>query len=133
MPPPGSGPPKSTATPTRHSPADIFVLLWNTLSNILGTTATATLIARALKGALPSTPALAEVSIATRRFTYHYQLPHSWRAPDNADAMAAVNRLLEELVPLLTALTGQVVVRQLARLEPLGLNRMLVRQEPPRS
>ncbi len=132
MPPAGSASPTPNGSPARHSAADVFVLLWNTLSNILGTTATATLIARALKGAMPSTPALAEVSIATRRFTYHYQLPHSWRAPDNADALAAVNRLLEELVPLLTALTGQVVVRQLARLEPLALNRMLFKQEPPR-
>ena len=132
MPPAGPDSPTANGTSTRHSAADVFVLLWNTLSNILGTTATATLIARALKNALPSTPALAEVSIATRRFTYHYQLPHSWRAPDNADATTAVNRLLEELVPLLTALTGPIVVRQLARLEPLGLNRALVKQEPPR-
>jgi hypothetical protein len=119
-------------TPARYSAADVFVLLWNTLSQILGTTATATLIARAVKGALPSTPALAEVSITTRRFTYDYQLPDSWRAPENATATAAVNRLIEELVPLLSALTGQVVLRQLAGLEPLALKKVPVEQEPPR-
>jgi hypothetical protein len=109
----------------------LFVLLWDTLSNILGTAATATLIGRASKRALPSAPALAEISITTKRFIYEYRLPDSWRAPDNANAAAAFDRLLVELVPLLTALTGQVVVRQLARLEPFVAKRLLVAQEPP--
>jgi len=109
----------------------LFVLLWDTLSNILGTAATATLIARALKRALPSTPVLGDLSITTKKFTYAYKLPDSWRAPDNADATAGFDRLLEELVPLLTALTGHVVVRQLARLEPFAAKRLLVEQEPP--
>jgi hypothetical protein len=129
--PAGSKTQKTHNQVTPYPAADLFALLWNTLSNILGTGATAALIARALRGALPSTPALADVSIATRRFTYGYQLPDSWRSPDNAEATAAVNQLMMELVPLLTALTGRVVVRQLARLEALGLNRLLVKQEPP--
>jgi hypothetical protein len=116
----------SGATPA----ADLFVLLWDTLSNILGTAATATLIGRASKRALPSTPALAEISITTKRFTYEYRLPDSWRAPDNANATAAFDRLLAQLVPLLTSLTGQVVVRQLARLEPFAA-KLLAAQEPP--
>jgi len=45
--------------------------------------------------------------------------------------MAAFDRLLEELIPLLTALTGQVVVRQLARLEAFAAKGSLVTQEPP--
>ncbi len=113
------------------SAAHLFVLLWDTLSNILGTAATATLIARAVKRAMRSTPAFAGVSITTKKFTYEYRLPDSWRAPDNAAAMAAFDRLLEELVPLLTTLTGHVVVRQLARLAPFAAKRLLVEQEPP--
>jgi hypothetical protein len=107
------------------------VLLWETLSNILGTAATATLIARALKRALPSTPGLAELSITTKHFTYDYLLPEGWCTRDDACGVAAVDRLLEELVPLLTTLTGHVVVRQLARLEPFAANRLLIEQEPP--
>jgi hypothetical protein len=123
-----------TADPSRPeagSAAHLFVLLWDTLSNILGTAATATLIARAIKRALPSTPALAELSITTRKFTYEYRLPACWPAADNAAATAAFDRLLEELVPLLTALTGHVVVRHMARLEPFSTKGLLVEEEPP--
>ena len=112
------------------SAAGLFVLLWETLSNIFGTAATATLIARAMKRASPSAPGLAELLITTKNFTYEYRLPDAWRAPDNGNAMAAFDRLLEELIPLLTTLTGHVVVRQLARLEPFAA-KGLVKQEPP--
>jgi hypothetical protein len=84
-----------------------------------------------VKRAVPSTPVLRELSITTKKFTYEYKLPDSWRAPDNTDATAGFDRLLDELVPLLTTLTGHVVVRQLARLEPFAAKRMLVEQEPP--
>ena len=107
------------------------MLLWETLSNIFGTAATATLIARAMKRASPSAPGLAELLITTKNFTYEYRLPDAWRAPDNAKAMAAFDRLLEELIPLLTTLTGHVVVRQLARLEPFAARELLVKREPP--
>jgi hypothetical protein len=112
------------------SAADLFVLLWDTLSGIFGTAATATLIARAVKRASASMPGLAGLLISTRNFTYEYRLPDGWRASDNANAMAAFDRLLEELVPLLTTLTGHVVVRQLARLEPFAAKGLLVKQEP---
>jgi hypothetical protein len=112
------------------SAAGLFVLLWETLSNIFGTAATATLIARAMKRASPSSPGLAELLITTKNFTYEYRLPDAWRAAD-ANAMAAFDRLLEELIPLLSALTGHVVVRQLARLEPFAAKGLLVKQEPP--
>jgi hypothetical protein len=117
--------------PDAGSAAALFVLLWDTLSNLLGTAATATLIARALKRASSSTPALADMSITTKKFCYEYRLPDSWREPDNGEAAGAFDRLLEELVPLLTALTGRVVVRQLARLGPFATRRLLVEQEPP--
>jgi hypothetical protein len=53
--------------PRAGSAAHLFVLLWDTLSNILGTAATATLIARAVKRATRFTPALADVLITTVR------------------------------------------------------------------
>ena len=112
------------------SAAHLFVLLWDTLSNILGTAATATLIARAVKRRVPSTPGLAELLITTKNFSYEYRVPDTWCSPDNTDATAAFDRLLEELVPLLTTLTGHVVVRQLARLEPFAAKGLLVKQEP---
>jgi hypothetical protein len=114
-----------------RSAADLFVLLWDTLSNIFGTAATATLIARAIRRAAPSIDGLAEVRITTRNFTYEYRLPDSWQASNDASATAAFDRLMEELVPLLTTLTGQVVVRQLARLEPFAAKGLPVKQEPP--
>jgi len=109
----------------------VFVLLWDTLSNILGTAATATLMARAVKRASPSTPALADLFITTKNFTYEYRLPDSWRVPESAAATGAFDRLLEELAPLLTALTGHVVLRQLARLDAFASKGLLVEQEPP--
>jgi hypothetical protein len=106
-------------------------LLWDTLSNILGTAATATLVARALKRAAPSTPLLAELCITTKKFCYEYRLPESWSAPDNAAAVVAFDRLLDQLVPLLITLTGHVVVRQLARLEPFSARALPAGEEPP--
>lgn len=119
------------SAPQAGSAAASFVLLWDTLSNILGSAATATLIARALKRASRSTPMLADLSITTKHFTYEYRLPDSWRAANNADATAAFDRLMLELVPLLTMLTGHVIVRQLARLESFAAKRLLVEEEPP--
>lgn len=113
------------------SAADLFVLLWDTLSKILGTAAAATLISRAVKRAGTSAPALAELSITTKNFTYEYRLPACWRE-DSTAATAAFDRVLEELVPLLTALTGHVVVRQIARLEPFSAKGLLMEEEPPR-
>jgi len=127
---PSRTPAYPTHVPQPGSAAALFVLLWETLSNVLGTAATATLVARALKRASPSTPALAGMSITTKKFTYEYQVPDSWRVHDNG-AMAAFDRLLEELVPLLNALTGRVVLRQLARLEPFATKRQLLDKESP--
>jgi hypothetical protein len=106
------------------------MLLWDTLSSILGTAATATLLARALKRAAPSAPLLAELLITTKKFSYEYRLPESWRAPDNAVAIAAFDRLLEQLVPLLITLTGHVVVRQIARLEEFSVRALPAGEEP---
>ena len=113
------------------SAAGLFVLLWETLSNIFGTAATATLIARAMKRALPSTPGLAELLITTKNFTYDYRLPEAGGHRTMRSAMAAFDRLLEELIPLLTTLTGHVVVRQLARLEPFAAKGLLVETGAP--
>ena len=118
------------ARPEVGSAAGLFVFLWETLSNV--------------SGPLPP-PRFSprhETGIAVRAwtrgaadrhedFTYRSRLPGAWRAPDNAKARAAFDRLFGELIPLLATLTGRVVVRRLAGLEPFAARELLVKREPP--
>ena len=107
-----------------ESPADaectaaaLFDALWGGLADVIGPTATSALIQRSVKRALPDDAGLRELVIARDGFTYTYTVPPSWTEA-GAQPRAAVARLVAELWPLLTELTGSVVIRRL-RDEPL--------------
>jgi hypothetical protein len=98
------------------SAAELFALLWETLADVLGTAATATLLRRAIKQAASQTSWSEPVVVTRNGVDYEYRLPETWKQPGNEKAVAALRVVAAELRVLLVELTGPVVVRQLARL-----------------
>lgn len=99
------------------SGAALFGMLWEELVDVLGPTATATLVRRAARRALPRSPELVELDVARVDGEFRYSLPPSF---ERADAPPApLRELLDELRPLLAELTGQVVFRRLERVPQL--------------
>lgn len=92
---------------TESTPADLFQLLWDSLTDVLGSAATATLLRRSLKRA-----ALQGVEITRDHFEYRYVLPPTW-SEGGEEAVGALRALGTELKPLLEELTGPVVLRRL--------------------
>ena len=98
------------------SAAELFDLLWDSLADVLGTAATATLVRRALTQVAPRTSAGEAVVVARHGLNYEYRLPEAWQRVGNKDAVGALRMVAAELGVLLVELTGPVVVRRLARL-----------------
>jgi hypothetical protein len=100
------------------SSGDLFGLLWRGLADILGTAAAATLLRRAAQRTLPRCPELLALVITRESLEYRYTLPVHWgdAAPK---AEGELSELARELWPLLTALTGSVVVQRLAQIPEL--------------
>ena len=106
--------------PNRTSPpldpairaSDLFAVLWRTLSDLLGTTTTATLLRCSRNAAARRSPALADVHIDRDGFEYRYTLPSSWFSDDGA-GVAGMRELIAELRQRLMELTGSVILKQL--------------------
>lgn len=97
------------------SAAELFDLLWESLADVLGTAATATLVRRALKQVASQTSS--EPVIVTRNgLEYEYRVPEAWKQPGNEEAIGALRAVAAELRVLLVELTGTVVVARLGRL-----------------
>ncbi|MGC3998211.1 MAG: hypothetical protein QM767_12315 [Anaeromyxobacter sp.] len=114
----------TSVTPLRGSgpgsAADLFKRLWDELVALISTPATAALMRRALKRAVPRIPELQGVAVNREGLEYAFVLPAHWRDPARADAVQALRRLVrEELEPLFRELTGPVVSRHLARVAEL--------------
>jgi hypothetical protein len=90
----------------------VFEVLWGSLADVIGPTATAALIQRSVKRASADQPELHDVVIARDRFVYTYSLPTSWSQTADAPT-SALKQVLRHLWPLLSELTGSVVVRRL--------------------
>jgi hypothetical protein len=99
--------------------AELFDLLWESLADVLGTAATATLVRRAIKAAASKTSWSESVTVARKGLDYEYRLPETWKQPGNEEALSALRVVAAELRVLLVELTGPVVVRRLARLAAL--------------
>jgi hypothetical protein len=100
------------------SAAELFELLWESLADVLGTAATATLLRRAIKQAASHTSWSEPVIVARNGPDYEYRLPDTWKQPANEEAFGALRLVAAELRVLLVELTGPVVVRRLGRLAP---------------
>jgi hypothetical protein len=97
--------------------AELFALLWDTLTDLLGPATTATLLRRCVKYAMGRYPILGRVTIRRETFEYHYDLPTNWNQ-QSEEASEALRALVRELWRVLVPLTDQVVVRRLAELSP---------------
>lgn len=95
------------------TPSTILTEVWESMAEILGTAATATLIRRAAERGAGKMPNLTNLEISRDNLVRYYKVPESWRAPDQAQAVLEVSTLLDELRPLLARLTGQIVVRRI--------------------
>jgi hypothetical protein len=95
----------------------MFRLLWDALSDLLGTAATAALVRRAVRRALPRSPELNEFVIERVDLEFGYRAPSAFSQPTTQ--APALTALLDELRPLLFELTGQVALRSLARIPEL--------------
>ena len=98
------------------SAAELFDLLWESLADILGTAATATLLRRAIKAAASKTSWSESVTMVRTGLDYEYRLPETWKQPGNEEAVSALRVVVAELRVLLVELTGVVVVARLGRL-----------------
>jgi hypothetical protein len=106
------------------SAAESFHLLWESLADVLGTAASATLLRRAIKRAASQTSS-EPVLVTKNGLDYLYRLPETWKQPGNEEAIDALRLVAAELRVLLVELTGPVVVRRLGRLAPFreqGIN-----------
>jgi len=101
------------------SAAEVFDVLWESLADVVGTAATATLLRRAIKRAASQTSWPEPVTVARNGLDYEYRLPETWNQPGNGEAIGALRAVAAELRVLLVELTGPVVVRRLSRLAPL--------------
>lgn len=114
----GSGQSGEDGAPAELSGAGLFGLLWESLADVLGTAATATLLRRAAQRAALRRPELAELAIARSHLEYRYTLPPAWEGHEDG-AIVALRDLVGELRPLLVEMTGQVVVRHLEKIPAL--------------
>ena len=92
--------------------------MWESLADVLGTAATATLLRRAIKHTASDTSWPEPVVVIRNGLDYEYRLPEAWKQPGNEKAVGALRVVAAELRVLLVELTGPVVVRRLARLAP---------------
>ena len=115
----GDQPAPETVPDPAGSAAALFDALWRALVEAIGPTATAALLQRSIRRASASTPLLDGLIITRKQFTYAYQLPLAW-SQSSPEAVAAVRAVVGELVPLLTEMTGQVVIRRLSTIPALA-------------
>jgi len=123
------------ASPALVAPALAFAQLWNALADVLGTAATSTLLRRAIRRASVQAPELADVAVLREGLAYRYELPASWAEPaarptsGDTGPARALHELVRELVPLLSELTGRVVVARLGRLTALRDGAMVTEED----
>lgn len=96
----------------RGESAALFAILWDTLADVLGTSATAALLRRAARGATGRCPELAALGIVREELEYRYTVPA-------AVTTTALRELVVELRPLLVEMTGPIVIGHLDRVPEL--------------
>ena len=92
--------------------SELFEMLWSTLADMIGSTATAALMQRAVKRASEQKVDLNGLAIVREQFGYRYTLPESWTTREERP-VAALRHLVRELLPILEDLTGPIITRRL--------------------
>ncbi|HEU0034099.1 MAG TPA: hypothetical protein VFQ53_25905 [Kofleriaceae bacterium] len=110
--------------------AALFALMWNDLVDVLGSSATATLVRRAAKHAARVHPRLQQLVIQRPAFEYEYVVPSEWL--DDLQGRDALIVLVQTLRPLLEELTGPIVIRRLSAIPELARTGVLGANEPTR-
>lgn len=103
--------------------AALFALLWNDLVDVLGSSATATLLRRAAKHGASRQPALQQLVIHRPAFEYEYVVPEAWK--DEQQGLDELLVLVKTLVPLLEQLTGVIVIQRLYSIPELARARLV--------
>jgi hypothetical protein len=98
--------------------AALFKLIWDSVSDMLGTTAAATLLRRAALKAMARSPQLGELTVLRTEAGYTYTLPRALVGKVEHTPVP-LRELVGELRPLLVELTGQVVIRRLEQIPGL--------------
>jgi hypothetical protein len=98
--------------------AALFKLIWDSVAEVLGTSATATLLRRAALRAVPRSPELGELAILRTDAGYIYALPRALVGKVEHTPVA-LRELVGELRPLLLELTGQIVIRRIEQIPEL--------------
>jgi hypothetical protein len=92
--------------------ADLFGLLWTTLSELVGSAATATLLRRSVKGVTSRRIELEGFLIRRVGLEYRYVLPPGWTDFSEA-TLETLRAVIAELCPILTEMTGPVALLHL--------------------
>ncbi|MFL5307786.1 MAG: hypothetical protein ACJ8F1_21385 [Polyangia bacterium] len=100
------------ASPAPTTAAELFGLLWRSLSDLLGSATTATLLRRSKNAVVRRLPAAGELVIDREGLEYRYTLPPSWSQPAG-DGMEVICAVVDELRPLLMELTGATILDRL--------------------
>lgn len=95
----------------------VFRTLWDELVDVLGTAASAAILGRAARRALPRSAELGKLAIVRLDQEYGYVVPRSFDR--TLGPRVPLRDLLDELRPLLVELTGRVVLRRLERVPEL--------------
>ena len=111
--------PRTAGDETSGTPSEIFNVLWVALVEILGSSATATLLRRSAKRRLGDFPELGALAITRKGFEYAYAVPADWKHA-NKRSDAALQALVQDLCYLLLELTGLVVLHRLKALPQLA-------------
>jgi hypothetical protein len=98
--------------------AALFKLIWDCVADVLGTTATATLVRRAARRAMVRSPELGGLEVLRTDAGYTYALPRALVGKVDYTPVA-LRELVGELRPLLVEMTGQIVVRRIEQIPSL--------------
>jgi hypothetical protein len=93
------------------STAILFGAVWDALTDLMGSSATATLVRRAAKRASSTKSDIRLLTIHRPAFEYEYVVPERWN--DDGHGRDELDELMLNLVPLLAELTGTIAIRRL--------------------
>jgi hypothetical protein len=98
--------------------AALFAIVWDALTEVLGTAAVAAIVRRAAGRAAARSPELGDLIIVREDFQYRYTLPAVWSHQADREPLA-LRVLVAEIGRLLVELTGTVVIRRLEQIPEL--------------